>query len=161
MAEDARFEDADGGALRLQALDAADLGVISALVQDAVFPVKEMKWQAGKHRFALLINRFRWEDRAWQQGRGKPERVQSLLVVEGVLSVASNGIARGDKDQVCSVLALAFTPGEDGAGSLTLTLAGDGAIALGVECLDVTLRDVTRPYLAVSRKSPEHGVGDG
>jgi hypothetical protein len=37
-----------------------------------------------------------------------------------------------------------------------LTLAGDGAIALEVECLDVTLRDVTRPYAAISGKLPMH-----
>ena len=45
-----------------------------------------------------------------------------------------------------SLLALVFEPGEDGAGTLRLILAGDGEIALEVECLDVTLADVTRPY---------------
>jgi hypothetical protein len=35
-------------------------------------------------------------------------------------------------------------------------LAGDGAIALAVETLDVALRDVTRPYLAPSGKVPAH-----
>ncbi len=33
---------------------------------------------------------------------------------------------------------------------MVLTLAGDGAIALEVEALDVTLKDVTRPYIAPS-----------
>ena len=42
----------------------------------------------------------------------------------------------------------AFEPGEDGAGTLRLVFAGDGEIALDVECLDVRLVDVTRPYLA-------------
>jgi hypothetical protein len=46
--------------------------------------------------------------------------------------------------------------GEDGTGVLTLVLAGDGAVALEVEALDVTLQDVTRPYLAPSGKAPDH-----
>jgi hypothetical protein len=41
-------------------------------------------------------------------------------------------------------------------GRLTLVLAGDGAVALDVETLEVTLRDVTRPYVAVSGKAPDH-----
>jgi hypothetical protein len=40
---------------------------------------------------------------------------------------------------------------------LTLTLAGDGAIALEVEALELRLEDVSRPYLAPSRRAPDHG----
>ena len=36
--------------------------------------------------------------------------------------------------------------------------AGDGAIGLDVETLDVTLKDVTRPYVAPSRKIPDHNA---
>ena len=92
MVEDARFEDAMAAPLRLQAVDADDLKVLSALVQDAVFPASEMTWQASKRRFGLLLNRFRWEE--GQQNRA--ERVQSLLVVDGALKVASSGVSRGD-----------------------------------------------------------------
>jgi hypothetical protein len=35
-------------------------------------------------------------------------------------------------------------------------LAGDGAIALDVEALEATLEGVTRPYVAPSRRAPEH-----
>ena len=51
---------------------------------------------------------------------------------------------------------MSFEPGEDGTGRLTLTLAGDGAVALDVEALDVRLDDVTRPYRAPSGKVPRH-----
>ena len=157
MTEDARFEDGGEGPLHLKALDADDLEVISALAQDAVFPVTEMRWQRARRRFAVLVNRFRWEDRdrAASQGRSV-ERVQSLLVVEDVLSVRRQGVDPRDRDLILSLLSIAFEPGEDGAGRLVLTLAGDGAVALDVECLDVTLRDVTRPYLAPSGRAPDH-----
>lgn len=154
---DARFEDGDDAPLRLIARDAEDLPVLSALVQDAVFPAGEMRFDRPSRRFALLLNRFRWEDRARAERQGRSfERVRSLLVVGDVLSVASTGIDRSDPDLVLSLLALEFAPGEDGTGTLTLWLAGDGAVRIAVECLDVGLRDVTRPYVAPSGRAPDH-----
>jgi hypothetical protein len=49
-----------------------------------------------------------------------------------------------------------FEAGEDGAGDIVLTLAGDGAIRLSVEAIEMTLKDVTRPYKAPSKKAPKH-----
>jgi len=157
MVEDARFEDGGERPLRLLAMDAEDLGVISALTQDAVFPITEMTWQPQRRRFALLINRFRWEDRDKAAARGRPvERVQSVLVFADVEKVQSQGIDRRESDVVLSLLSISFAPGEDGTGRVDLTLAGDGAIALDVEALEVTLEDVTRPYIAPSQRAPEH-----
>lgn len=151
MSEDARFSDGDETPLRLRALDADDLSVISGLVQDAVFPASEMRWDRKTRRFALLLNRFRWE----RAGR-EAERVQSVLAIEDVKGVASQGVDRREADLVLSLLSLAFEPGEDGAGRVVLTLAGDGAVGVEVEALEVVLRDVTRPYLAPSGKRPAH-----
>jgi hypothetical protein len=154
---DARFEDGADLPLRLLAQSAEDVPVLSSLLQDAVFPIGEMTWDRKRRRFALMVNRFRWEDRdAAEAGRRAYERVQAVLVVEGVLSVQTQGIDRGDRDTVLSVLDMAFVAGPEGAGRLTLTLAGDGAIALEVEALDLSLQDVTRPYLAPSGKVPSH-----
>jgi hypothetical protein len=154
---DAKFEDGGEGPLHLVARDAEDLEILSTLVQDAVFPITEMRWQRRKRRFGLLINRFRWEDReaAERAGRGY-ERVQSLLMVDEALGARTNGIDRKDPDMVLSLLDVTFEPGPDGTGRVVLTLAGDGAIALDVEALEVTLKDVTRPYLAPSHLAPRH-----
>lgn len=154
MTDDARFEDGREAPLNLGALDQEDLKVISALVQDAVFPASEMAWRARDRRFALLLNRFRWEDRG--RDRHGPERVQSLLVIDNVLKVASQGVPRGDADTILSLLAIDWQPGEAPGGVLELQLAGDGAIRLEVEALEAALRDVTRPYRAPSRKAPTH-----
>ena len=155
MVDDARFEDGREHPLNLGAEDADDLKVLSALAQDAVFPVTEMRWDRARRRFALLLNRFRWED----QGRARhgAERVQSLLVVENVTHVASQGIDRADKDLICALLALDYTGDEVGE-TLTLTLAGDGAIRLDLDGLDVTLKDVTKPYKAPSGQVPDHDL---
>ncbi|MFP5479559.1 MAG: DUF2948 family protein [Alphaproteobacteria bacterium] len=154
---DARFQDGGEEPLRLVAQDAEDLKVLSSLVQDAVLPVTELKYDAKRRRFAILLNRFRWEDRVEAERVGRAyERVRSVLVVEDVRKVQSQGFDRADKDLVLSLLSMSFEPGEDGTGRLTLVLAGDGAIALDVEALEVRLDDVTRPYRAPSGKVPRH-----
>ena len=154
---DASFEDGAERPLRLQALATDDLTVISALTQDAVFPVAEMAWRPKAREFAFLINRFRWEDKPRAEARTRPyERVQAVLRVDDVTRVSSQGVDRSDKEMVLSILSLTWEPGEDGTGRLIVTLAGDGAIALDAECLNVTLQDVTRPYKAPSGKAPDH-----
>lgn len=154
---DASFEDGREAPLNLGAEDGDDLQVISSLAQDAVFPVTEMTWQPSQRRFGLLLNRFRWEDKDAATRRDRPfERVQSVLVFDSVLSVASQGIDRSDTDMVMSLLSVDFEAGEDGAGQILLTLAGDGAIRLTVEAIEATLKDVTRPYQAPSGQAPHH-----
>lgn len=156
MTEDARFEDGADKPLALMARDAEDLQVISALAQDAVFPASEMRWTPADRRFAILLNRFRWEDAAKAHGRRDFERVQSVLLIEDVMGVRSQGVPKGDADTILSLLALEFRPGPDGTGEVVMTLAGDGVISCAVEALEVVLRDVTRPYIAPSRKAPRH-----
>ncbi len=150
MSGDASFEDGAERPLNLGAADVDDLQVLSALAQDAVFPGSEMRWLREDRQFALLLNRFRWED-----DRAEPERVRALLVISDVTGVASQGVAR-DADTILSLLSVTFEPGEDGTGHVILTLAGDGAVRASVEALDVRLKDVTRPYTAPSRKAPRH-----
>ncbi|MCX7567311.1 DUF2948 family protein [Sulfitobacter sp. F26169L] len=154
MSMDAKFEDGGEAPLNLGALDAEDLTVISSLVQDAVFPASEMRWEKKEGRFALLINRMRWEDKG--KDRHAPERVQSLLMFSGVQKVSSQGVPKGDADTVLSLLHIGFEEADAPSGFLTLTLAGDGAIRLMIEAIDVTLKDVTRPYVAPSKKRPSH-----
>ncbi len=157
MSEDAKFEDGGEAPLGLMVVDAGDLEVVSALVQDAVFPASEMRWQKSQARFAVLLNRFRWEDAPNAKLRGRPvERVQSMLVIEDALKVQSQGVIAGDNDTILSLLSVTFEPGEDGMGRVVLNLAGDGAIGIEVEALNLVLKDVTRPYKAVSKKAPTH-----
>lgn len=156
MNDDAKFEDGREAPLNLGALDGDDLKVISSLVQDAVLTVADMTWRRNDRRFALLINRFRWEDEG--RDRHGAERVQSVLAFDNVLRVASQGLSRGEGDMILSLLSVEFAPTDDCAGHVLLTLAGDGVIRLEVEALEGTLKDVTRPYRAPSGHTPDHGA---
>ena len=156
MAEDARFADADPRPLTLMAEDETDLRIISTLVQDAVLPASEIGYDPKARRLALLLNRFRWEDVEQAGAERRPfERVRALLIVHDVLRLQSDGIDR-DKDTVLELLALTWQPGDDGTGRLLLEVAGDGTLAAEVECINLELRDVTRPYVAPSGKIPRH-----
>lgn len=156
---DARFEDGADQPLRLMAQEAGDLQVIAALVQDAVFPITEMTYDRRHRRFALLLNRFRWEDReAAEREKRAYERVRSLLTFDGVLSVRSQGIDRNDRETILSLLSMTFHPGAEGAGRIEMVLAGDGAVELQVEAVEAVLVDVSRPYVAPSHKAPSHGA---
>lgn len=156
MTRDARFADADPRPLALKAEDEVDLRILSSLVQDAVLTGAEISHDAKARRLALLVTRFRWEDAQAAEAEGRPfERVRSLMVIGDVMRVVSDGVQR-DGDTVLELLALRWQPGDDGTGRLLLDFAGDGTIVAEVECINVDLRDVTRPHEAVSGRAPRH-----
>ncbi|MEO0822947.1 MAG: DUF2948 family protein [Pseudomonadota bacterium] len=148
---DARFEDApfSDRPLRLRAEGAEDLSILSSLLQDGVGRVTDIAWLRRKRRLVLVLNRFRWEDAEAAKRDGRPfERVRAALVVDDVRTVRTRGIAPGDKAAVIWLLSLAFEEGEDGAGRLMIQGAGETAFAVDVECLSVSLADLTRPWQA-------------
>ena len=154
---DASFHDADQGPLMLRAEGPEDVAVLSMLVQDAVLTGADVTFDRKRRQLAMLINRFRWEDVEDAQREGRPfERVRALLVVSDITGIRSDGIDRGDDDEVLSLLSLIWTPGADGTGQLQLDFAGDGTIQVDAECISIDLRDVTRPYLAPSGHKPSH-----
>jgi hypothetical protein len=157
MTSDARFEEGVERPVRLIARTEEDLEVISALVQDAVGQTGEVSWMPKRRRFGMLLNRFRWEDAEIARRQGRDfERVRTLLTFDSVLRVRASGLDPTDPDVVLSLLAVAFEGASDGSGTVRLVLAGDGEIALDVECVDATLTDVSRPYVAPSGHLPRH-----
>lgn len=138
--------------LRLIAESEDDLPVISAALQDAAGQLGDFVYEPRARRFTIALNRFRWE--AAKDRRG--ERVRAALQVSSVLEASSQRLKQGESDAVVSLLALTFEPGEAPGGVLLLTFSGGGALRLSVECVDVTLADVSAPWAAVRR--PDHGV---
>lgn len=154
---DARFEDGDEGALALKAETAEDLAILSALLQDAVLQTGDARWDRRGRTLTFLVNRFRWEDQAAAEAQHRRyERVRALFVVSSVLSVASQGFDHRDGDLILSILSVDWEEAEAPGGRLVITLAGDGAIAVQAECIDLTLVDVSRPYYAAAGQAPHH-----
>ncbi|MEO0718265.1 MAG: DUF2948 family protein [Pseudomonadota bacterium] len=148
---DAGFVD-DFRPVRLLAQDSQDLAVISALMQDAVVLPNDIGWLQGQRRFALVANRFRWEDPEAE------ERVRAGLHAENVRKVRSRGVDAEAQDKPISVLSLTFEPNpadeDDPSGTLRIACAGGAEFLIEVEALEVAMRDMTKPWAAKSR--PEH-----
>jgi hypothetical protein len=127
-------------ALKLLALDEEDLGVVSAHVQDAVFKVAGIAYDARRRQFTLVVNRFAWE-KAEGKRRGF-ERRRAVLLFKCVSAVRSLGFDRTDMEAVLDLLALRFdVKGQGPEGTIELVLAGEASIALDVECIEVQLAD--------------------
>jgi hypothetical protein len=140
------------GLLKLMAEDAADLDIIGAAVQDALVRVGDISFDNKARRFAMLMNRFRWEEAS---ETGPFERVRSALSFESVLSVKSKKLRLDAPDALASVLSITFTPDEEPPGGVAkLFLAGGGEIEMRVECLDVLLLDMGAVWRTPRR--PDH-----
>lgn len=126
--------------LKLLALDADDLAVVSAHMQDAVFKVVDLSFSIRTGLFSIAVNRFVWEkaDRAARSF----ERRRAALSFKRVQAVRSIGFDRGKGDEVLSLLALRFVMKDEGPdGVVELVLSGGGMIALDVECIEAQLAD--------------------
>lgn len=152
---DAKFKDATGfepGDLRLLAQDTDDLSVIASLLQDSIIAVGKMHFDANAHTFIAQVSRFIG---ASHHGSA-PQRVQSLVRFDCVLSARGRGLSRQNPDALAVLLSVSFEAGEAPGGKMTLTFAGDGEMQLAVEDIEVRLMDISRPYKAKS--IPEHGL---
>jgi hypothetical protein len=144
--------------LKLAALDTEDLEVLSAHLQDAVVRVGDLAYVPSQMRFAMVLNRFDWESASMSEGGKKRyERRRSALRFDRVLAAQIQGIRQSAKDSVLELLAIQFEATEEPEGYVTLVFAGDAAIRLHVECIEVEMKDLGPVWRAKSK--PEHGEG--
>jgi hypothetical protein len=142
--------------LRLFALDAEDLALVSAFVQDALLRVGDLAYLPRMKRFALVGSRFDW---AAQPG-GRLERCLSGLHFETVRGVRYAGVARDRPDGVLELLALVFEPGAMAPeGRIRLVFAGGATILLDVDCIEAQLCDLGPRWLVSS--CPTHKLDEG
>lgn len=129
--------------LRLAALDAEDLAILSAHVQDAVFKVADTTWLPREGRFVVAMNRFVPDPRpARLFRRPQHQRRRAALDFARVRGVRSAGLDRGRGEDVLCLLALRFEPADAPSGTVELVLAGGATIRLEVECIEARLADL-------------------
>ena len=126
--------------LKLTALDADDLGVISAACQDALVAVRDCAHFKDEKRFVLLLNRFRWESDPTIEAAHS--RTHSALVFNEVTAVRHHNVPLDEPDRMLEVLALV----QEGAHSVTLRFAAGRAIRLEIGRLACHLGDVGEPW---------------
>jgi hypothetical protein len=145
--------------LKLIALDAEDLPVLSAHLQDAVLRVGDIAYLPREKRFAAIANRFDW---AAANGKSDPDtylRRRAALRFESVTDAKLHGVDLRNKSAVLALLAITFEPApEPPAGLVILHFADGVAIRLQVDYIEAELTDLGPVWQAKSK--PQHSDDD-
>jgi len=135
--------------LKLIALDADDLAVISAHVQDADVRVADIVWRQGENRLVVVMNRLDWEQT--MTGGASPRRLISALRFDRVLSCKSRNIDLEAAPEVAlELLGVEFHPTDPPGGDVVLLFSHGGALRLDVECLECELADLAADDFGIS-----------
>jgi len=125
---------------KLIALDADDLAVISAHVQDAWLQTRDIIWRQSEKRLVVGMNRLDWEQTLC--GETEPRRLIAALRFDRVLSCKSRNINLDTPETTLELLGIEFHPGEAPGGCAVLMFSHGGALRLDVECLECELADL-------------------
>jgi hypothetical protein len=125
---------------KLIALDADDLAVISAHVQDAKVQTGDIIWRQSEKRLVVGMNRLDWEQTL--NGATAPRRLIAALRFDRVLSCKSRKINLDAPETALELLGIEFHPTEAPGGSALLMFSHGGALRLDVECLECELADL-------------------
>ena len=126
--------------LKLIALDADDLAVISAHVQDARVQTSDIVWRQGEKRLVVGMLRLDWEQTL--AGKTSPRRLIAALRFDRVLSCKSRNIDLETPQASLELVGIEFYPGEAPGGSAVLLFTDGRALRLDVECLECELTDL-------------------
>ena len=132
--------------LKLIALDADDLAVISTHVQDARVQTSDIIWRQGEKRLVIGMNRLDWEQTL--AGETTPRRLIAALRFDRVLSCKSRNIDLSRPENTLELVGIEFHEHEAPGGSALLMFTEGGAIRLDVECLECELTDLGPEDLA-------------
>ncbi len=142
--------------LKLMARDAEDIETIGAILQDAVVPMREMAFQPAEHRFALVANRFRWEDADGERVEGRIyQRIRCGVRFEDVKAVRVRDLDQRRRGEILSLLTVSA-----GDGFIDLVFAGGGMVRMETVRIACRLEDFDEPWPTQWRPiHPEDAAG--
>lgn len=139
--------------LKLRAIDAEDMAMISAILQDALVELPNLMFRRREGRFGGVVVRFRHEDRA-RPADAPIRQVKCALTINAVTAVRLRGV---DREAGTPLELLALSTGEeDETAHVTLHFAGGGAVRVEVDRLDLRLEDIGEPW--GTSLVPRHGA---
>ena len=134
--------------LKLIALDADDLAVISAHVQDARVQTSDIIWRQGEKRLVVGMSRLDWEQTL--SGETSPRRLIAALRFDRVLACKSRNIDLEAPAAALELVGIEFHPTHAPSGSAVLLFSHGGVLRLDVECLECELTDLGTDDLGTS-----------
>ncbi len=146
--------------LKLRAQDKDDLTIISAYLQDAVTVIGDFSFNPKTHIFALMVNRYVWEDYTRttddKDDKQKCHRIRTGCHFENIVKVTAQNIPQNDKKHVLELLAIETAELENDNIAIDLIFAADGVMRLEAELIEAQMQDIGDPYPAACH--PKHEV---
>ena len=135
--------------LRLEAVDAEDLAIVSACLQDARVTLREMAFMPTERRFMAAFTRYRRERQQDPAScEGLTEQV-AVLTFEAVPEVRYRGIDPAEPLRELVLLTIATSPGREHLIHIELVFEGDAGVQLRTEAIHCKLADFGDPVLCV------------
>lgn len=135
--------------LKLRAVDAEDLAVLAAFLQDSIACVGEMAYLPEERRFALVVCRFCWERAVREDVERLYDRVECAITIDGVEPPKYKGFSLRERSRLMPLLTLGW---HDGV--VQLTFGGGAALRLEAKSLDLRMEDFGPCW--PTRYKPEH-----
>ncbi len=141
--------------LKLIARTEDDLKVVSAYLQDSIASISDIANLKKNKIFLMQLNRFMWEDVEKGVFR-KNKRIRSILKFENILEVYSKNIRQLKKEKFLDFLAIESKLMPDNNCEMKIIFAGDSAIKIISEVIEVTLDDQGQAW--DTKNKPKHKV---
>lgn len=131
---------------RMVALDADDLAVVSAHVQDAEVRTADIIWRQAERRLVVGLRRLDWDEAL--DGVPSPRRLLAALRFDRVLACKTRNIDPDAPDAELYLIGIEFHETDAPSGSAMLLFSNGAALRVDVECLECELADLDDDELA-------------
>lgn len=142
--------------LKLYAIDADDLTVMSAALEGAITSPGEISYSSKSRQLSLTASRVRWENDADPSKGGS--RIRCGVLITDVIAIRAKSIPQNNPTMGMELLSIQPNPQDDGIATLTFNFADDKTLSLEVECINAALTDVGDPW--DTEKIPTHNLED-
>ena len=142
--------------LKLRAVAAEDVEIISALLQDGLVAASDLNYQKDASSFMMVINRFCWDQADDTETEKRLNRCLCGLKVAHVKRVSKRGISAG-VNQFYNLLSITYEEikeNEKVVKRLTFTFSDGYGIMLTLGELALIVQDIAAPHPGLAR--PQH-----
>ena len=144
--------------LKLRAVAAEDVEVLSALLQDGLVATSDLHHQKDEASFVMVINRFCWEQAVDSESKTQANRCLCGLKVGQVKRVSQRGLS-ARANQFYNLLSITYEEikeNERAVNRLTFTFSDGYGIMLAVDKLVIIVQDIAEPHPGLAR--PYHNI---
>ena len=142
--------------LKLRAVAAEDVEIMSALLQDGLVAASDLHYQKDAASFVMVINRYCWEQADDTESKTQPNRCLCGLKVAHVQWVSQLGLSAGG-NQFYNLLSITYEETKENekvVKRLTFTFSDGYGIRLTLDELALIVQDIAAPHPGLAR--PQH-----